>query len=47
MPGMTLPPVNQVVSLEQIREICLHFGLPALWRKIESDPPRKPFMCVG
>jgi hypothetical protein len=44
---MLLPPINEVVPLERLREICLHFGLPALWAKIERDPPKKPFASDG
>jgi len=35
------------VPLEKIREICLHYGLPALWARIEADPPAKPFASDG
>lgn len=44
---MELPPIHEVVPLEKIREICEHYGLPALWRKIERDPPAKPFASDG
>lgn len=39
--------MNQVVSFEQIRGICAHFGLQALWTKIEKDPPPRPFASDG
>jgi hypothetical protein len=44
---MQLPPINEVVPLEKLREICLHYGLAALWAKIERDPPKKPFASDG
>ena len=42
-----MPPIKEVVPLEKIREICLHFGLMPLWEKIEADPPPKPFASDG
>ena len=44
---MNLPDINKEVSLEQIEEICLHFNLPALWKKIEKDPPPMMFKSDG
>jgi diadenosine tetraphosphate (Ap4A) HIT family hydrolase len=42
-----LPPINTEVPLERIKEICAHYGLHALWRKIEKDPPALPFKSDG
>lgn len=42
-----LPAINTEVPLERIREICAHYGLHALWRKIEKDPPVRPFKSDG
>lgn len=44
---MTLPPAGEEVPLEKIREICAFYGLPDLWRKIERDPPGRPFKSDG
>lgn len=44
---MDLPPMNEVVPLERIREICESRGLHALWQRIERDPPGKPFVSDG
>jgi len=44
---MDLPPANEVVPIERIRAICAHHGLEALWRKIERDPPARPFVSDG
>ena len=44
---MQLPAIDEVVPLERIREICVHHGLDALWRKIEADPPARPFRSDG
>ena len=43
----TLPTINTEVSLPQIKEICEHYGLQDLWRKIERDPPVRPFKSDG
>jgi hypothetical protein len=44
---MDLPEKGEVVSLGRIREICIYYDLPALWRKIEQDVPPKPFKSDG
>ena len=46
-PLFPLPEMGEVVPLPRIKEICAHFGLHALWKKIESDPPRRPFKSDG
>lgn len=46
-PAFELPALGEEVPLERIREICAHFGLHELWRKIESDPPPLPFKSDG
>lgn len=42
-----LPPINEEVPLSRIKEICAHYGLSALWEKIERDPPPRPFKSDG
>lgn len=42
-----LPPKGQVVSMADIERICLTYGLTHLWKKIENDPPQRPFMSDG
>jgi mannose-6-phosphate isomerase-like protein (cupin superfamily) len=42
-----LPPINEEVPLPEIKEICAHYGLTALWQKIERDPPPRPFKSDG
>lgn len=44
---MKLPEKGSVVPLETIREICMAYGLDALWEKIEKDPPSLPFQSDG
>ncbi|MBW2366432.1 MAG: hypothetical protein JRH15_00960 [Deltaproteobacteria bacterium] len=44
---MKLPPKNTEVSLPEIKKVCDHFGLTALWAKIDQDPPQKPFKSDG
>lgn len=44
---MNLPKKNEEVSLPKIKEICEFFGLHDLWRKIETDPPPRPFKSDG
>ncbi|HYC70044.1 MAG TPA: HIT domain-containing protein [Opitutaceae bacterium] len=42
-----LPALGEEVPLPKIREICQHYGLHDLWRKIERDPPPRPFRSDG
>jgi len=42
-----LPAINTEVPLPRIKEVCAHYGLPDLWRKIEKDPPPRPFKSDG
>ncbi len=42
-----LPEINSEVSLETIKEICEVYDLPEIWKKIEKDPPAKPFVSDG
>lgn len=42
-----LPAAGEEVSLPRIKEICEHYGLHALWAKIERDPPIRPFKSDG
>ncbi len=42
-----LPAAGEVVPMKRIQTICGHFGLDALWRKIERDPPAQPFVSDG
>lgn len=42
-----LPALGEEVPLAKIREICAHYGLHDLWRKIERDPPARPFRSDG
>lgn len=44
---MNLPPIGQEVPLPVIKEICEHHGLVDLWKKIERDPPTRPFKSDG
>ena len=44
---MKLPDVFDEVPLDKIHEICKYFGLLDLWKKIEKDPPKKPFVSDG
>lgn len=44
---MKLPAMGEVVDLPTIRKICEHYGLAALWTKIERDPPPLPFQSDG
>ena len=44
---MNLPAMGQVVDLPTIKKICEHYGLHALWTKIEKDPPAQPFKSDG
>lgn len=42
-----LPALGAEVPLPTIRQICAHYGLHALWSKIERDPPPRPFKSDG
>ena len=42
-----LPAINTEVPLPKIKETCAHYGLHDLWRKIEKDPPVRPFKSDG
>jgi len=44
---MKLPAINEEVSLEKVQEICTHFNLHDLWKKIEKDPPAMTFVSDG
>src|SRR5210317_1899482 len=44
---MDLPKKNEIVDFERIKEICDHYGLKELLKKIENDPPKKPFVSDG
>jgi len=44
---MKLPEKNKEVSLTEIKEICVAYGLNQLWGKIEKDPPKKTFKSDG
>ena len=44
---MKLPEKGTEVSLAEIREICEAYNLMDLWKKIEHDPPSKPFKSDG
>ena len=46
-PQFALPALGEEVPLPRIREICEFYGLQALWRKIERDPPVRPFKSDG
>lgn len=42
-----LPAVNEEVPLPRIKEICVYFDLPDLWKKIKKDPPSQVFVSDG
>jgi hypothetical protein len=42
-----LPAINETVDLPTIKKICEHYGLTALWAKIERDSPPLPFKSDG
>jgi len=42
-----LPGIGEEVLLPRIKVICEHYGLHALWTKIERDPPVQPFKSDG
>ena len=44
---MKLPEKNEVVDFDTLKEICDHYGLHDLWKKIELDPPKRPFSSDG
>ena len=44
---MKLPEKDREVSLPEIKEICVAYGLSELWAKIEKGPPKKPFKSDG
>jgi hypothetical protein len=44
---MELPALGEEVPLSRIKEICAFYGLNDLWRKIERDPPPRPFKSDG
>lgn len=44
---MDLPRKGEDVPIQKIKEICEHYGLHGLWKKIEKDPPSKPFKSDG
>lgn len=44
---MVLPALGEEVALPKIKEICEFYGLYELWRKIERDPPQRPFKSDG
>ena len=46
-PQMDLPGLGEEVPLPRIKEICAFYGLHDLWRKIERDPPARPFKSDG
>ena len=46
-PQMVLPALGEEVPLPRIKEICAFCGRQDLWRKIERDPPPRPFKSDG
>lgn len=46
-PQLELPVAGEEVPLPRIRQICEFYGLRELWRKIEADPPARPFRSDG
>lgn len=44
---MKLPKKGKIVSLAEIKKLCIHFELYELWDKIAEDPPPKPFKSDG
>jgi hypothetical protein len=42
-----LPAMGEVVPLPRIKEIRENYGLVAFWKKIEADPPPRPFKSDG
>jgi hypothetical protein len=41
--NVTLPDKGEIVSLNQMKQICIDYDLPELWKKIELDQPHNPF----
>jgi hypothetical protein len=46
-PQMELPVLGEEVPIDRIKVICAFYGLHELWRKIERDPPIRPFKSDG
>lgn len=44
---MILPNINEEVPLAKIKDICEHYGLHRLWKKIKNDPPAMAFSSDG
>lgn len=42
-----LPAPGEEVSLDRVKALCERFALHDLWRKIERDPPVRPFKSDG
>ncbi len=42
-----LPRKGEVLTIQQVRDICMQNGLEELWGKIEKDPPARPFQSDG
>jgi hypothetical protein len=42
-----LPAIGEEADLATIKRVCAHYGLTALWAKIERDPPTMPFKSDG
>ena len=42
-----VPAKGTVVTLPEIERLCMARGLPHLWRRIQADPPPKPFASDG
>jgi hypothetical protein len=44
---MDLPKKGEEVPLTEIKKICEFYRLHNLWKKIEADPPPRPFKSDG
>lgn len=44
---MNIPEKGKEIPLDEIEKICELFGLEALWKKIQKDPPQRPFKSDG
>lgn len=44
---MNLPPKNAPIPIEGVIKICEEYGLIRQLRKIQEDPPKKPFVFDG